>query len=134
MIIRDKIFNYLTKNPNKEFTAETVARKIKINYKSASVQLPILEKKNSSVTRRKVGRGYMYMLKGSGTGKELVPLVRSTKDAPLPAYEIPNTDESMNLGDVVNKLVSTNQQNQMYKQALGQIASILEQIGIVEDA
>lgn len=130
MSIRERIFNHMTKNPGKEFTAESISVKLKINSKSASVQLPILMTKEPSVTRKKVGRGFVYTLKSSG--KEMVPLVKATKDVPSPAYEIPRPDDSMDLGNIVNRLVKTNQQNQMYKQALGQIASILEQIGIVE--
>lgn len=131
MKIKDKLYNHLVKNPGKEFTNVALAKATKVEVKSSSAQLPKLEKTNPHIHRRKAGKGFLYWFQTSKKGS-----VKKDKPEkkPSPGSLLPDALPSLDggLGEIVARIVRAEQQTQMYQQALGQIASILEQCGFVE--
>lgn len=134
MKIKDKLYNYLVKNPGKEFTNIALAEAVKVATKSSSAQLPKLEKTNPHVHKRKAdsGNGFLYWFQ---TSKKKSPVKKDKPEKkPSPGSLLPDALPSLDggLGEIVARIVRAEQQTQMYQQALGQIASILEQCGFVE--
>ncbi len=130
--IRERIHNFLLKHPDKYYTPGQITKLLKLNIKSVAAQMPKLAVNISNIKRKKSGKGkgFMYASITSSSDKGLVPAKEIEIKETL---EMPSllSLESSDLSSVIVKLVKTDQQNQMYKQVLGQMASLLEQAGFV---
>jgi DNA-binding transcriptional regulator GbsR (MarR family) len=142
---KGKIINYFHKNKKVEMNVTEISKKLGISDKSVSAIMSQMKPENH--IKRKQYDGvwyYSYSAKKSkfvmgDNGKR--PATKKTKpkneNVPVPKNENVPVDDlldftDLNISDSLAKIIRTEQQNQMYKQAFGQILSILEQIGLVK--